>query len=243
MCKSMNKGINLKFLLRALQNSELKLLITTIVLSVLCVSSLLFVTHGIRTGLEDSTGALLGGDRLLSSPMPIDTEILKKAEMLGLKYTQNTTFYSMLLKDKNSHPSQENEELALAEIKAVDENYPLKGELHSSKNLYSDDEKNQKLIPEPGSVWLEANLFSLLDINIGDTIKIGYLPLTVARVLTFEPDRGGEGLSLAPRALINRADIPKTKVIAEGSRQTYKLLLTGPNEKLEQFTSWLQPKL
>ncbi len=250
--------MKLSFIIRDLKNPELKLLILTILLSVLCVSSILFFTQGIRAGLEDNTGILLGGDRVLSSPQPIEPEIIQKAKNLGLKYSENVIFYSMLVKNNpdkaardnqdnnyqsnNNQDSGNNTELALAEIKAVDEYYPLKGELRSSKILYGEDEV-QKGIPQSGSVWLEANLFSLLDIEIGDNIYIGYLPLKVTKVLTFEPDRGGDSLTLAPRALINLEDLAKTKVIGPGSRQNYKLLLSGPTKTLETFENWLQPKL
>lgn len=255
--------MSLKFLLRDIKNPELILLVLTIMLSILCVSSLLFFTQGIRYGLEDSTGSLLGGDRVLNSSTPIDPEILQKTKSLGLKSSETVVFYSMLVKAReksdtnnsnrvgdshnrhnsgNNNHEENHEELALAEVKAVDDAYPLKGNLHIAKKLYGEDEA-YKGIPEPGTVWLEANLFSLLDIDIGDSISIGYLPLKVARVLTFEPDRGGEGLTFAPRALINQSDLSKTKVITQGSRQQYKLLLTGSEKNLEELSTWLKPKL
>lgn len=270
---SENYRMNLKFLLRDLKNPELRLLILTVFFSVLCVSSISFLTTGIKAGLQDSTGALLGGDRVLSSPTPIDPEIIQKAKSLGLQVSENVVFYSMLLKDKTEAPNSgkardsdvdkttnkttdkttdktkdnkkeqsSTEDFALAEIKVVDANYPLKGELHSKKHIDAEDETDKKN-PDPGTLWLEANLFSLLNAEVGDSITIGYLPLKVARVLTFEPDRGGEGLALAPRALMNIEDLEKTKVISSGSRQNYKLLLAGTPNSLNQFEDWLKPKL
>lgn len=262
-------NFKLKHLLKDLRRAELRWLIATVLFSVLCVSSITFFTEGIKAGLEDETGTLLGGDRVLSSPIPISTEILDKAKILGLQTSQTVTFYSMLLKDvpqtqmhaevqpkaqiqaqvqthtqvhtQNNNSINDNP-LALAEVKAVDEQYPLKGELHGSKTLYGEDEILKK-IPEAGTVWLEADLFSLLNIDIGDSINIGYLPLQVTAVLTFEPDRGGEGLNYAPRALLNLNDLEKTKVISPGSRQNYKLLLSGSQKSLDIFEDWLKPKL
>lgn len=260
--------MKLKYILKDLKTLEVRLLILTIFISILCVSSISFLTQGIKAGLQDSTGEFLGGDRVLNSPSPINTEILQKAKSLGLQSSENVIFYSMLVKNKPDDNRQgdgtrdenrtsddardnntrdenregENNEFALAEVKAVDAQYPLKGELRSANSLYGEDEADKK-IPDPGTVWLEANLFSLLNVSVGDSIYIGYLPLKVTRILTFEPDRGSEGFTLAPRALINLEDLPKTQVIAAGSRQNYKLLMTGSPDALMLFENWLKPQL
>ncbi len=225
--------MNLNFLSRDFKHTEIKLLFITMILSVFCVSSAIILTQGIQSGLSDTTGSWLGGDRILKSPNPIEPEIKEKAKALHLQTTETLTFLSMLV---------HHDDLALAEVKAVDEQYPLKGELRGTSQLFTAD-KPLLTVPEPGSVWLEASLFSLLNVKINDTILIGVAPFKITEVMTFESDRGGEGFMLAPRALINQKDIAKTAVIQPGSRLSYALLIAGPDQNLKEFDAWVLPKI
>lgn len=220
--------LNINAFLRDLKSGQLTLLIFTLVLAVMGVSSVTLFTQGILQGLTNSEAALLGGDRVLSSPTPFDPKILAKAKSLGLKTSETMTFLSMLV---------HSDDLALSEIKAIDEHYPLKGEMRASHELFVPDERVQSG-PELSTVWLEASLFSLLNLKMNDFIIIGSAPFKITKVLTFEPDRGGEGLVLAPRALMNKNDVAKTEVIQPGSRQTYYLLLSGEGTALNLFDTW-----
>lgn len=225
--------MKLSFLYRDLKNGAVTLFLIVIFFAVTCVSSAVFFTQGLRSSLEDSGSILLGGDRSLSSPKPIPTEFIEKASTLGIKTAQTMTFFSMLVHGND---------LSLAAVKAVGEHYPLKGSLSGSYEL-SEKELPFSDIPIPGTVWLESSLFPLLKAKIGDTILIGEASFKITRVLDFEPDRSSEGLTLAPRALMNLQDIPRTRVIAPGSRQTYFLLLAGSDSALEKFESYVTPKL
>lgn len=222
-------------LFKELKSGELNLLALGVLLAVMCLSSVAILIQGVERGLNNAMGTLLGGDRALISPVPIDQEIMEKVNALGslgLKNAQIVTFYSML-----SHE----DDLTLAEVKAVSNTYPLKGEVRVSDNLFTQDYAVD--FPQKGKVWLEATLFSLLDTKIGDTIQIGEANFTVEKVLTFEPDRTGEGINFAPHALINLEDLEKTAVIQPGSRQNYYLLLTGNPSVLKQFDDWINPRL
>lgn len=215
----------MNFILRHLKNGELTLLNLTLLVTIFSLSTILFFTEGLRVTLFDKTGTLLGGDRVIRSPTPLDPSFKAQAEALNLQTANTMTFLSMLVYQDT---------LALAEIKAVDEHYPLKGSLQGTLTLFG-PEQDFHDIPEPGTVWLETNLFTLLGVKINDVIKIGEAHFRVARVLTFEPDRGGQGLAFAPRALMNLQDVDKTKVIQQGSRQTYQLGVIGNSEELDKF--------
>lgn len=226
-------NLSLNFFFRNLKNGELKLLSLTLLIAIFSLSATLFFTTGIHATLLDKQGMLLGGDRVLASPTPIDPSFNAKAITLQLKSATTVTFLSMLVF---------NQDLALADVKAVDEHYPLKGNLQVSQKLFG-PEQTVYHVPEPGTVWLETNLFTLLNVDINDTIKIGNADFRVTRVLTFEPDRGGQGLTFAPRALINLKDVEKTQVLQPGSRQTYKLLVIGQENALKKWDEFVSPKL
>lgn len=63
---------------------------------------------------------------------------------------------------------------------------------------------------------------------------------TIAKVLTYEPDRGGLLFQLAPRVLMNLDDVEKTKLVSLGSRVRYQLLVAGTLDKITEYRTWLE---
>jgi putative ABC transport system permease protein len=88
-------------------------------------------------------------------------------------------------------------------------------------------------LPEPGEVWLDGRLFPSLGVEIGDQVEVGYATLTISKVLTSEPDRGGSMYDLGPRLLMRVEDVPATQVVQPGSRLSYRLLLRGDESVLD----------
>lgn len=209
-----------------IKNGELKLFCITILIAAFSISTVVFFTAGMRSTLTQEASTLLGGDQVLQSPTPIIPIFLEKANQFHLNISNMIVFFSMLV-----HQDQ----LALSEVKAVDAQYPLKGMLQAQQPIST--------IPEEGTLWLEASLLSLLKINLNDTVTLGDATFRVAKILTFEPDRGGQGFSLAPRALMNLKDVEKTHVLQAGSRQTYYLLMTGSEKNLQSWNKEIQFKL
>src|SRR5690606_18482169 len=105
----------------------------------------------------------------------------------ALKSSQTVQFASMLATDKD---------LQLASVKAVDDHYPLRGALRSREQLQTEELSGGR--PQPGEVWLDAELITALDLQVGDSIEIGSAAFQVARILTYEPDRAGNLLSFTP---------------------------------------------
>ena len=111
----------------------------------------------------------------------------------------------------------------LAEVKSVDSNYPIRGDLKISKTLFG-EEHIDNTIPERGSVWIDSRLMQALQVQVGYTINLGASELVVEKILTYEPDRGGDLFNIAPRLLMNRADLDATGLILPGSRIRYKII-------------------
>jgi putative ABC transport system permease protein len=225
--------VNAKFLLRDLKSGELSILIVTLVLAIMCVSSVLFMTEGIKKGLDTSGEILLGGDRVLSSPTQIDKSFIEKAQTMGIQTSETISFLSMLVHGN---------ELALASIKAVEESYPLKGNLAGSTTLLGEGAL-LSVPPAPGTIWLESDLFALLNVKLQDIITIGSADFKIEKVLTLDPMRGGEEWITAPRALINKKDVARTAVIQLGSRQTYRVLMSGNKQAMESYEQWVLSSL
>ncbi|HEY5701012.1 MAG TPA: FtsX-like permease family protein, partial [Gammaproteobacteria bacterium] len=132
--------------------------------------------------------------------------------------------------------------LELAEVKFVDENYPLRGQLRVSQQPYGPDAP-ERTVPAVATAWLDPRLFGLLGVNIGDHINIGAASFRIDRVLSYEPDRGGDLFNIAPRVLVNLEDLRATGLIQPGSRVKFRVLVAGNPEVVSGFRTWLDGRL
>ena len=110
--------------------------------------------------------------------------------------------------------------LQLVAVKAVDDDYPLRGAVRVMAEPFGVETAATQM-PEPGTLWIESRLFALLDLQIGDTLRIGEADFRIARILGFEPSRGGDILNLSPRVLMHLDDLPRTQ--RHSTRQSREL--------------------
>lgn len=218
-----------KFALTALKrdwySGELRLIGVSILIAVACLTSVSFFTDRVRKATEQQATELLAADLVLFSSARIPNEYIKQAVNAGLGYSLNESFRSVVVK---------NDLLELAEVKAVDSGYPIRGDLRTSDELFGEEKVNRS-IPVEGTVWMDSRLIQALGVQTGASISLGAIELVVDKVLTYEPDRGGDLFNIAPRLLMNRNDLEATGLILPGSRVQYKLLLGGNSESIKQY--------
>lgn len=218
-----------RFALTALRrdwrSGELRLIGVSILIAVACLTSVAFFTDRVKRATELQASELLAADLVLVSSKKIDDIYIEQARTLNLTYSLNESFRSVALKD---------ERLELAEVKAVDGRYPIRGQLRIADTLFGAESVTDN-VPQPGAVWLDSRLLQSLQARPGDTIGLGAATLRVAKIITYEPDRGGDLFNIAPRLLMNRADLPASELILPGSRVQYRLLLGGDAASLEQY--------
>ncbi|MBX7482470.1 ABC transporter permease [Qipengyuania qiaonensis] len=102
------------------------------------------------------------------------------------------------------------EQAAPIELKAVDDAYPLYGELTL-------DDGRSVNAPAPDEAWLSKGASDRLGATSGDRIDIGTETLTVGGIIADEPDRLGEGFQLGPTVIVAE-DLPvQAGLIAPGS--------------------------
>lgn len=223
-----------KFALTALKRDwhfgELRLIGISILIAVACLTSVSFFTDRVRRATEQQATELLAADLVLISSARITNEYVNLAVDAKLSYSLNESFRSVVVKD---------DRLELAEVKAVDSNYPIRGRLRTTNKLFG-EEKINNTIPVQGSVWMDSRLMQVLKIQIGDSIQLGASQFVVSKVLTYEPDRGGDLFNIAPRLLMNRNDLEATGLILPGSRVQYRLLLGGNSESINQYRDQIQ---
>jgi putative ABC transport system permease protein len=222
-----------RLLLRDWRAGELRILLLALIIAVTTTTAISFFTDRLQRAMANQSSELLGGDLLLSSPRPLDSAWLAQANSLGLARDETLAFPSVVVHGDN---------LQLAEIKAVREGYPLRGTLRISDTPFG-AQRDTQAIPAVGEAWVEPRLLPLLGIGVGNTLELGNLTLTVTRVLTFEPGGGGNLFALAPRVLINWADVARAEILQPGSRVSYQYFFAGKEPALKRYKEWLQPQL
>lgn len=212
------------------RSGELRLISTAILLAVASLTSVSFFTDRVRQATEIQATELLAADLVLRSSRPIQQSTIDSANALDLTSTLTTSFRSVIVA---------NEKLQMAEVKAVEDAYPIRGRLRTSNSLFASETETTD-VPQPGTVWVDARLLQILAIEVGDHINLGASRLQVERILTYEPDRGGDIFNIAPRLLMHASDVAATKLILPGSRVQYRLLLGGPVDTIAGFRKQIE---
>ena len=210
-----------------IQSYWLMLIATIITISIVTASQL--VTQRISLLLDRQASELLAADLVVASNHSFKKEYEAKAHEWGLQVASTVSFRTAIFVDDSPQ---------LVELKAVDKAYPLRGKLEKAREVTGDKIKTPTG-PESGEIWLDSKLAEL----VGSSIALGASELQASWLLTYEPDRGGTLFNLAPRVLMNLADLEATGLVVPGSRVKYRILVAGTQEQVERYSQWLKPLL
>ncbi len=227
--------------LRGWRGGQSKLVLASLALAVAVVTSVAFLADRVEKALIGESSAFLAADLVLESNSLIEPRLSAKAREMELQTSSMMTFVSMVYS---------NDEMHLASVRAIDERYPLRGELSYSMFPFSADSNMVKVAesgPPSGETWVDARILPLLKIGLGDYLEFGDIKLRVSRVLIEEPDSRGSFSFYGARILINIDDVAPAGVILEGSRVKHKLLIAlrgEPNPTLlSNYREWLAERL
>ncbi len=231
-------SLAMRLLRRDWQAGELRVLAAALIVAVTSITAVSFFTDRINQALHRQANELLGADLLIASDQPVAASVHDLARKHGLRYTETLDFRSMVMSSDTA-----GDHMQLAEIKVVSDGYPLRGTLRIAPQRFAPDAPATG-IPAPGTAWLDAGLLGPLHLNIGDPITVGEMQLTVTAVLTHEPARGGDLFSIAPRLMLNMADLPQTRLIQPASRVRYHLLVASDDpQHISAYRTAITPLL
>lgn len=211
----------------------LKILVVALVLAVAAITAVGFFTQRVESALGQQGALLLGGDLAVSADHDIRSIFTDRAKEQGISTSRTYEFPSMVIFEDSSQ---------LVEIKAVERNFPLRGDL-TIGDAVTAAAKAVKAAPGVNEAWVEPRLANLLGVQVGSVLTVGEKNLTVSAILQREPSRGGDMFSFAPRLMMNAQDLPATKLIQYGSRVKYQLLLAAEPAKIDRFYSSMNPLL
>lgn len=188
-------------------------------LIIACVFALSALAERMEQVIVKQGKDALTADSVFISANPIPQPLLDLTQVEQLESSQLTRFSTMAFSDNS---------MQLVTVKAVESNYPLRGEmiLEGADNVSSNH-------VAPGELWLDERIFAQLDVEIGDNVTIGDADLTITGRITQEPGLSFNPFQQMPAVLIHTSDIEATGAIQPGSRVSFRLFLNGDDTKLK----------
>ena len=221
-------SLSIKLFMREIRSGYLTSMLLSLVLAVTIVSGISLFTDRLEKVLNAETQEFLGGDLKFESNDNSIKEALKTLNLRDSQSSEMAVLASVIFSE---------EEMQLSSIKAVDNSYPLIGELElqNDSGTYTTKEG-----PAPGTLWIDERLKNLLSLEFGDEIYLGDATFVFKATIIYEPDRGSTNFAFAPKTIMNLKDLDKTNLIQPGSRVEYNYLFTGTDQEINQIRKTLE---
>ncbi|MET1255938.1 ABC transporter permease [Aliikangiella maris] len=223
-------NIALRIFKRDWHRGDLLVLLFAMCISMASISVIYLIIDRIESATEREAADILGADLVISSPQEINPQWLSLAQELNLEQALSVEFSSVLFA---------NDKLQLSSIKAVSDNYPLKGRVEIADTPYAQNRLMNRA-PDSGKIWVEPRIFNMLEIQSNQAIELGYANFQFAGVLMLKPGQGNTLFNVSPSAIINVKDLPTTQVIQPGSRIYYQYLFAGEPSDIQSFAAKLK---
>lgn len=197
---------------------DYKVLVLSIAIGVAAVTGVAALTDSFLTGLARDGRALVGGDiSFARAQEPLSADERRFLESQGT-LSVIAGIRAMVAKGDG--------ETALADIKAVEANYPLIGAISTTPAVSIDalDQDGPGVLADPA-------LLARLGLAAGDTIRIGGAQFRIRAAIDQEPDRLVAGAAFAPRLIMSRRGLDATGLVTPEAlvRWTAKLALASPD--------------
>jgi putative ABC transport system permease protein len=211
--------------------SGFRIFLACLALGVGSIAAVGNVSESVLSALERDGRKLLGGDvelRLTHQEATGDQIewLTANTERVAELATMRTTAYG---------PDQRR----LVELKAVDDTYPLFGEMELADGVPFDGILDQK-----DGVWgavTEAGLLERLRINVGDTVALGDIDVQIRGVIKTEPDKAVGFFNFGPRLMVSMDGLMETGLVQPGSLIRYYYALDiNDNETPTAFRERLE---
>jgi putative ABC transport system permease protein len=195
--------------------------IACIALGVMAIAGVGSVAASLGEGLAREGRTLLGGDAAFSL---IQREA-KPEEVAFLRSRGDVSVAATLRAMARTGDGR----LALVELKAVDERYPMLGELTLDPGMPLPDllAEQQDAAGVAFGAAVDSTLLARLDLKLGDRVSIGAATFQIRSVVDTEPDKLTGGMGLGPRFLVSEPALRATGLLQPGSlvRWIYRVRL------------------
>ncbi|MDT8894593.1 FtsX-like permease family protein [Halomonas sp. I1] len=212
---------------RDLRAGDVRALFVALALAVAASTMIGFFLDRLDRGLTRQAGQLLGGDVVLEQSRPFEAEVRETLETAGLALSDQVDMVSMVSRG---------DVFQSVSLKAVDDVYPHYGVSRISRG---GDVEEVAEGPPRGEVWVAPRLAMLLNVETGDSLRVGGGEFRVGAVIEREADPSAGFGSFNPRLMMHVDDLPATGLVQEGSRIEYELLAAGSAQTVEEVAPLL----
>lgn len=184
-----------------------RVFLACLALGVAAIAAVGTVRAGIEAGLKRDGAALLGGD----AEVELTYRFAREAELDWLlsisdNVSETVDFRSMVVVDRDGDA-----ERGLTQIRAVDDLYPLIGEVALDPPI-----PLPEALADKGGV-MERVLADRLALSPGDTFRLGEQEFTLRAILDRYPDNAAGGFGLGPRTVVLTDDLADSGLLIEGT--------------------------
>ncbi|MEZ5835180.1 MAG: FtsX-like permease family protein [Geminicoccaceae bacterium] len=193
-------------------------------LGVATIASVGVLNATIERAVERDAAALLGGDISIGQPnIDLADAELRDLTPEGAQVTSNVRTNAIVYGGSGEDGQERN---IAVEIKAVDDAYPLFGQLDREPMAPLAD------MLAPGRMLVEPSVLARLGVAVGDEVRIGSQILTISGLLLREPDRIGGYIALGPRVMMSRKTLDGLGILVPGAlaRYEYNMALTDSRQ-------------
>ena len=198
-------------------------------LGVAAIAAVGTVRGSIQSALGDQGAVLLGGDAQMSFTYRYAIED-ERAFMAAraASVSEIVDFRSMAVVGEGPEADR-----ALTQIKAVDDAYPLTGQL-VLEPLMTPAEAFANKDDVPGAV-MDGVLIDRLGLSLGDRFRLGLSDFRLTARIVREPDSATGGFTLGPRTILLSADLVGSGLLEPGSLfdSRYRLLLADGSDVVQ----------
>ena len=234
---SFKSGLALRFALRELRGGlkGFRIFIACIALGVGAISGVASLSRSLIEGIANESQAILGGD---FSVTQFHQEVSpEQSEFIGTfgKISKMATMRTMARIPDSTDAFGE----TLVEVKAIDDIYPLYGEI----KLEGDIDLASALQMSQGTwgVVVDSTLGTQIDVGVGDIISIGNINVRIAGIIEQEPDLLSQNLVIGPRLMLSEQALKESGLVQPGSlvEWAYRVRINEnrPATTLEIFNS------
>ena len=202
-----------RYAIRDLTRSYKKLssIIITLFISLFILSLIINLESGLKKELNNNAKILLGGDfEIDTKNQKIDAKFYNDLKSLGI-VSSTIEFSTMLTKSLKG-----GDDTFFIRLKAVDNNYPLYGEI-----LSKPDGGLQRMQSEDNAILVNKKIFETLKLKINDTVYVKQTPFKVVGFLETVPDLG-RAILFGDFAVVNIKAFERLNVTALGSFINYE---------------------
>lgn len=195
-----------------------RVFLACLALGVAAIAAVGTLRSGIQQGLTDQGAVILGGDaEMRFTYRAADAEERAYMDRIATAVSEVYDFRSMALIEGDQ---------ALTQVKAVDGGWPLTGAAVLDPALpVAEALADRNGLP---GALMDPVLISRLELQIGDTFRLGTQEFRLTAALVREPDSASAGFSLGPRTVVRTDALARSGLLGAGSLHETRYRLTLP---------------